>query len=217
MLSNQNPILLNREVTKISSAQQMFEWILESSMSLLRSSTRWSSTSATTVHKLQRKDVRPLSKGPSASSIIRELLIWGKSHHLRGGGPLSSLVGNLVALNFTQYVFPALPFSRVLSLIRQNKEMTAARDFPNKKRKKRGKTRVTGGLVFLADHLSYTERSGRNISGEWTATMDKETSTPEDRGKFFRAQQDMYGRATFGWAYRSSKCSNITRSHKTDD
>lgn len=46
MLSNQNPILLNREVTKISSAQQMFEWILESSMNLLRSSTRWSSTSA---------------------------------------------------------------------------------------------------------------------------------------------------------------------------
>ncbi|XP_056163633.1 probable glucan 1,3-beta-glucosidase A isoform X1 [Syzygium oleosum] len=42
--------------------------------------------------------------------------------------------------------------------------------------------------------------------GEWTSALDFDGATKEDSGKFAKAQQDVYGRATFGWAYWSYRC-----------
>ncbi|KAL3721826.1 hypothetical protein ACJRO7_034205 [Eucalyptus globulus] len=42
--------------------------------------------------------------------------------------------------------------------------------------------------------------------GEWTSVLDFKGATMEDSGSFAKAQQDVYGRATFGWSYWSYKC-----------
>lgn len=45
-----------------------------------------------------------------------------------------------------------------------------------------------------------------DFAGEWTSALDFDGATKEDSGKFAKAQQDVYGRATFGWAYWSYRC-----------
>ncbi|XP_039158266.1 probable glucan 1,3-beta-glucosidase A [Eucalyptus grandis] len=42
--------------------------------------------------------------------------------------------------------------------------------------------------------------------GEWTSVLDFKGATMGDSGSFAKAQQDVYGRATFGWSYWSYKC-----------
>jgi len=44
------------------------------------------------------------------------------------------------------------------------------------------------------------------FAGEWTSALDFDGATKEDSGRFAKAQQDVYGQATFGWGYRSYKC-----------
>ncbi|KAE8693258.1 hypothetical protein F3Y22_tig00110814pilonHSYRG00159 [Hibiscus syriacus] len=48
---------------------------------------------------------------------------------------------------------------------------------------------------------------GRLISnGEWTGEFDRDDASMEDYKRFVKAQMDVYGAATFGWAYWSYKC-----------
>ncbi|OMP04136.1 Glycoside hydrolase, family 5 [Corchorus olitorius] len=44
------------------------------------------------------------------------------------------------------------------------------------------------------------------LVGEWTAEFARNDATKEDYQKFAQAQIDVYGRATFGWAYWAYKC-----------
>ncbi|OMO94237.1 Glycoside hydrolase, family 5 [Corchorus olitorius] len=44
--------------------------------------------------------------------------------------------------------------------------------------------------------------------GEWVDEWDVEEASKEDYQKYFKAQLEVYGRATFGWAYWSLKHSN---------
>ncbi|KAF8012109.1 hypothetical protein BT93_I0286 [Corymbia citriodora subsp. variegata] len=52
-------------------------------------------------------------------------------------------------------------------------------------------TQTNGPLIFV---------------GEWTSTLAFDGSTKEDSRRFAKAQQDVYGRATFGWGYQSYRC-----------
>ncbi|KAJ9132935.1 hypothetical protein P3X46_033752 [Hevea brasiliensis] len=44
--------------------------------------------------------------------------------------------------------------------------------------------------------------------GEWTAEWNVKGASKEDYQKFAKAQQEVYGRATFGWAYWAYKCAS---------
>lgn len=44
------------------------------------------------------------------------------------------------------------------------------------------------------------------IAGEWVAEFAKGGASTQDYQNYAKAQQDVYGRATFGWAYWSYKC-----------
>ncbi|KAI3441128.1 Exonuclease domain-containing protein [Psidium guajava] len=50
--------------------------------------------------------------------------------------------------------------------------------------------------------------------GEWTSALDFKGATKADSGTFAKAQQDVYGRANFGWAYWSYKCQYDTWNFK---
>ncbi|XP_051138980.1 probable glucan 1,3-beta-glucosidase A isoform X2 [Andrographis paniculata] len=52
-------------------------------------------------------------------------------------------------------------------------------------------TRKKGPLIFV---------------GEWTAALYNDNASMEDYKKFAKAQLDVFGKATFGWAYWSYKC-----------
>ncbi|KAK3411676.1 hypothetical protein EUGRSUZ_I00415 [Eucalyptus grandis] len=54
------------------------------------------------------------------------------------------------------------------------------------------------------------ENSSLSFVGEWTSALAFDGATKEDSGKFAKAQQDVYGRATFGWAYWSYRCKDDT-------
>ncbi|CDP20281.1 unnamed protein product [Coffea canephora] len=53
-----------------------------------------------------------------------------------------------------------------------------------------------------------TQSNGRPLSfvGEWTAAMAKDNQDMEAYRRYAQAQLDVYGKATFGWAYWSYKC-----------
>lgn len=44
------------------------------------------------------------------------------------------------------------------------------------------------------------------IVGEWTADFYLRDASKDEYRRFARAQLDVYGKATFGWAYWSYKC-----------
>lgn len=44
------------------------------------------------------------------------------------------------------------------------------------------------------------------VAGEWTAALYVENSPKKEYKRFAKAQVDVYGNATFGWAYWSYKC-----------
>ncbi|KAF2323016.1 hypothetical protein GH714_032772 [Hevea brasiliensis] len=46
------------------------------------------------------------------------------------------------------------------------------------------------------------------FAGEWTAEWNVKGASKEDYQKFAKAQQEVYGRATFGWAYWAYKCAS---------
>ena len=46
---------------------------------------------------------------------------------------------------------------------------------------------------------------GLLIAGEWVAEWKVNGATKEEYQKFAKAQLDVYGRATFGWAYWTLK------------
>ncbi|KAL3721693.1 hypothetical protein ACJRO7_034089 [Eucalyptus globulus] len=63
-----------------------------------------------------------------------------------------------------------------------------------------------------ASDLSNVTPANGSLSfvGEWTSALAFDGATKEDSGKFAKAQQDVYGRATFGWAYWSYRCKDDT-------
>lgn len=44
------------------------------------------------------------------------------------------------------------------------------------------------------------------FAGEWTDEWQVSGATKEDYQRFAKIQLDVYGRATFGWAYWAYKC-----------
>ncbi|GMY11317.1 probable glucan 1,3-beta-glucosidase A [Fagus crenata] len=51
-----------------------------------------------------------------------------------------------------------------------------------------------------------TSNGPLSFVGEWTAEFARNGASMQDYLKFAKAQQDVYGRATFGWAYWAYKC-----------
>ncbi|XP_030535073.1 probable glucan 1,3-beta-glucosidase A [Rhodamnia argentea] len=66
------------------------------------------------------------------------------------------------------------------------------------------------GYIYVdrkTDLSKVTQPNGPlSFVGEWTSALDFSGATKEDSRKFAKAQQDVYGQATFGWAYWSYKC-----------
>ncbi|KAF2323034.1 hypothetical protein GH714_032904 [Hevea brasiliensis] len=62
-----------------------------------------------------------------------------------------------------------------------------------------------------SDLSSMTTTNGPlGFVGEWTAEWKVSGASTEDYHKFAKAQQEVYGRATFGWAYWAYKCERPT-------
>ncbi|KAL0325154.1 UNVERIFIED_CONTAM: Glucan 1,3-beta-glucosidase [Sesamum radiatum] len=65
------------------------------------------------------------------------------------------------------------------------------------------------GLNYSVIDVHYYNRYSdyfRTLNGEWTADLYINSASMQDYQRFAKAQLDVYGKATFGWAYWSYKC-----------